>query len=315
MSENLWPPADRFLCGLVVTFQPNDGVAENLRAMVRECGQVIVVDNGSGSGWGEALRAIAGVEATANATNAGAAVALNQGMQRAAGLGFPWVLVFDQDSSPEPGFAQALWATLRSHPKSAQVAVVGANICETIEGGREHRWLCPHPWLPGAFAKVPLRGHDLVSVTMAITSGSLLRTADFAAVGSFAEEFFVDYVDTDYCLRCREAGRLIAVSQAARLVHAFGARDRRRRWGVNFTPTNHTAQRHYYIARNRVAMIRRHAAKEFHWFLFDLVAAALLLVRVLAVEDRKADKLRAMFFGTWDGLRGRYGPCPPGRLG
>lgn len=313
MGEDFAPGEDRALCGLVVTFHPDETVADNIRAMVRECGTVIVVDNGSGAHWCESLRAMTGVEVISNDTNAGVATALNQGMRRAAKRGFPWVVIFDQDSSPEPEFCAVLWQTLQAHPESARVAVVGANVCETVEGGRNHRWLCPHPWLPGAFAKVPLRGRDLLSVTMAITSGSLLRTADFAAVGPFADEFFIDYVDTDYCLRCREAGRLIAVSHAARLAHAFGARDERHWLGLKFSPTNHSALRHYYIARNRIAMIRRHALRQFHWFLFDLANAGLLLARVLAVEDRKADKLRAMLLGTWDGLRGRFGPCRHGR--
>jgi rhamnosyltransferase len=297
-----------------VTFHPDEIVADNFRAMVRECGSLIVVDNGSEAGWRESVESMTGVEIIANPSNVGVATALNQGMRRAGERGFSWVLAFDQDSSPEPGFCEALWQTLLAHPDSARVAVVGANICETVEGGRKHRWLCPHPWLPGAFAKVPLRGHDLLSVTMAITSGSLLRTADFAAVGPFADEFFIDYVDTDYCLRCREGGRLIAVSHVARLAHSFGARDERRWLGLAFTPTNHTALRHYYIARNRIAMIRRHAFRQFHWFLFDLANAWLLLVRALAVEDRKADKFRAMLLGTWDGLLGRLGPCRPGRF-
>ena len=86
------------------------------------------------------------------------------------------------------------------------------------------------------------------------------------SVGPFPEEFFIDYVDTDYCLRCREAGRLIAVSNAARLVHAFGARDRRRSWDWRLLRRIIPASRHYYIARNRIAMIRRHAIKQFHWF-------------------------------------------------
>ncbi len=313
MAEHPTPADGRTCCGLAVTFKPREEVRRNLEAMARECGRLVVVDNGSGAAWCASLVAMPGTHVIANETNLGVAAALNQGMRWAAGEGYSWVLVFDQDSEPRPGFSEALWATLEAHPERDRVAVVGANICETVEGGREYRWLCPHPWLPGAFAKTRLRGRDLPSVTMAITSGSLVRVADFLAVGPFAEEFFIDYVDTDYCLRCRRTGRLIAVSFAARLLHAFGARDRRRRWGHEFAPTNHAPLRHYYLARNRVPMIRRHALREVHWFVYDLAVAALLLGRVLAVEDRKGPKLRAMLLGTWDGLRGRLGPCPGNR--
>ena len=312
MSKDLSLSEDPLLCGLVVVFHPDDTVRDNLRAMVRECGRVIVVDNGSEAGWRESVESMAGIEVIANAANAGVATALNQGMRRAAERGSSWVLAFDQDSQPAPGFSQALFATLQAHREAARVAVVAANICETVEGGREYRWLCPHPRLPWAFAKVPSRGRDLPSVTMAITSGSLFRLSDFAFVGPFAEEFFIDSVDADYCLRCRAVGRLIAVSSAARLAHSLGARDRRQWFGLTFAPTNHSPRRCYYIARNRIAMIRRHALKNVHWLLFDLAYAGLRLVRVLTVEERKMTKLRATLRGTIDGLRGRHGECPPG---
>ena len=305
-------PSMQAVCGVMVTYHPDEQIWVNQRVIQAECGHLIIVDNGSGTEVCRRLAALPDVELISLPENRGVAKALNVGFVRAVERGFSWVIAFDQDSRPGPDFSRALFATWRTHPEASRVAVVGANICETIEGGREHRWLCPHPWLPGAFTKTPLRGRDLPSVTMAITSGSLFRLADFAVVGPFAEEFFIDYVDTDYCLRCRAAGRLIAVSSAARLAHSFGARDRRRWCGLTFVPTNHSPRRHYYIARNRLAMIRRHGLKHVHWLLFDLVTAGLLLVRVLAVEERKMTKLQAMIRGTIDGLRGRLGECPPG---
>jgi rhamnosyltransferase len=84
--------------------------------------------------------------------------------------------------------------------------------------------------------------------------------------------------------------------------------------GHAFYPTHHFPLRHYYIARNRVLMLRRHGLRFPHWMFFDLAAAGLWLFRVLAFEQAKAAKLKAMALGTWDGLRGRSGPCGPQRI-
>ncbi len=313
MHENPLRREAASCCGLVVTYQPDERVKENLRAVIRECGRVIVVDNGSEATWRDSVRSWAGVELIANGRNLGLAAALNQGARRAVEWHCAWIIAFDQDSRPGPGFRQALFGTLAAHPESGRVAVVGSNVREMGAGGRNHRWLRPHPWLPGAFARVRARGHDLPSVTRVITSGSLLRVAAFNEVGPFDEDLFVDFVDTDFCLRCRRRGHLIAVSAAAGLEHAYGHREVRRWLGFAVHPTNHPALRHYYIARNRVPMMRRHAWREPHWFFFDCGAALLWFFRVLAVEDHKGKKVLAMLLGTWDGLRGRLGACPEDR--
>ena len=54
-------PENPKICGVVVTFHPAEEVAENLRAMVRECGRVLVVDNGSPPEAAARLAAVPGV--------------------------------------------------------------------------------------------------------------------------------------------------------------------------------------------------------------------------------------------------------------
>jgi len=38
-------------------------------------------------------------------------------------------------------------------------------------------------------------------VTMLVTSGSMIELATWQALGGFDEGLFIDYIDTDYCLR------------------------------------------------------------------------------------------------------------------
>jgi len=45
-----------------------------------------------------------------------------------------------------------------------------------------------------------------------ITSGSLLPLATYADIGPFREEFFIDFVDTDYCFRARKEVDKLAAS-------------------------------------------------------------------------------------------------------
>ncbi len=305
------PPASvSTLCAVVVLFRPEPEVSENLRALVRECGHVVVADNGCPAEFRLHLEAIPGVEWLAMGGNVGVATALNRCLARADARGFKWVITFDQDSMPEPGLADELLATARRIERSG---VVGPCIFDPALR-RAHTWLRPNAAIPVFFQRTASGGRDIDEVTMVITSGALTSVAAWRAVGGFDETLFIDFVDTDFCLRLRRAGWRVSVSGAARLAHKLGRRERRRALGVSFHPTHHVPVRHYYICRNRPRMIARHGLREPHWLLFELCAAAMWVFRVLAFEGDRTRKITAMILGTWDGLRGRSGICPPERM-
>jgi len=312
VSGGVSPPPATFspgeVCAVVVTFHPGADVAANLAAIVAECGRAIVVDNGSGPDARRAFARVDGVSLVALDRNEGVAAALNRGAIRALADGARWVVTFDQDSRPRPGFLAALRATQTRFPGAA---VIGARIEETALA-QDYRWLRPRR--NGGIWFERVRGlEDLPDVTMVVSSGALTELETWRALGGFDERLFIDFVDTDYCLRCREAGRTIAVSAAAWLEHNLGRRETRRFLGRTFHPTHHPPLRHYFIARNRIPMLRRHARREPHWMLFEFSVMGLWLFRILAFEQQRLAKLRAILLGTLDGLRGRSGPCPPER--
>lgn len=302
------PPSSLSLCAVVVTYQPGSDTVENLHALVRECGSVVVVDNGSGPEALAALAAVPGVELHASGSNVGLAAALNRGFERALAAGCTWVVAFDQDSRPEPGFARALCAMQAGHPAAA---VVAPRIRE--EGGVDehaYRWLRPHPrWsLCFELARCPATG--LPAVTIAVTSGSMMELTEWQRQGGFDAGLFIDYIDIDYCLRVVRSGRQVAVAGGAVLRHRLGARTPRVLFGRDFRPMNHAPFRHYYMARNRVVVWRRHALAVPHWAVFDFCFAWYNLARVLVFEAQRWAKVKAILRGTWHGLLGKSGPMP-----
>jgi rhamnosyltransferase len=298
------------LCGVVVTYHPPENVGENLRAIAAECGRVFVIDNGSGAMTQAALAAIPGVELVSLEKNLGLAAALNLGARRAAEAGCSWMVTFDQDSTPRTGMMAALRA---AHLRNPAAAVIGPSIQDLVSGSKPYRWMRRHPRWPGLFQRIACAGGDLLEVTMVITSGSLVDLAVWQQLGGFDETLFIDYIDTDYCLRVIRAGRRVGVASEAVLDHRLGERRNVRLLGQEFRPTHHAAFRHYFIARNRVRILRRHALAVPHWALFDLSFACFNGFRVVAFEPEKSLKLKAVFLGTLDGLLGRFGECPPAR--
>lgn len=296
------------LCAVVVTYRPDADIVHNLEAIARECGRVIVVDNGSPADVQAVLAVVPGVLLLPQSENVGLAAALNVGVARAAEMGCEWVVTFDQDSQPELGFGAALWETHRRQPRAA---VVGPRIHEAGSDPTRYRWVARHSVSPFLFQRIPSTGNDLPCVTMMVTSGSMVEVTEWQRQGGFDSGLFIDYIDTDYCLRVIRAGRTVAVAGSALLRHRLGARQTRVMLGREFRPTHHAAFRHYYMARNRVRMWRRHALAVPHWAAFDLSFALYNYTRVLAFEDQRWAKVKAIVRGTWHGLLGRTGPMPP----
>jgi len=294
------------MVAVVVLYNPHPDVLGNLRAMAREFHRVITVNNGNDAGLPSGIFDMPTVEVSSLYENLGIAAALNIGFSKAADLGVEWVVTFDQDSMPQPGFGVEIMATARRIPN---VGLVGPYIHEESVGNKA-RWLSPHPRLPLFFSCVPCVEKDIPDVTMVITSGALTSIKAWREVGGFEDKLFIDFVDTDFCLRLRSAGWRVAVSSRARLMHHLGKREARKLMGKTFFPTHHEPIRHYYIARNRVLMVGRHSLRHPHWLMFECAAVLMWTFRVLVFERRRDKKIKAMILGTWAGLRGRFGTCP-----
>ncbi len=144
-------------------------------------------------------------------------------------------------------------------------------------------------------------------VTFVITSGALMDLDVYRSIGPFRDEFFIDYVDHEYCLRAKRNGYAIVVVRDALLYHSLGDKQERSIGRFRFRPTFHSADRLYYIHRNAVRMRLEYGLAFPHWLLFDVTSSTYNLLRVLTFEDHRGKKLAAIIDGVVDGVRGRMG--------
>ena len=290
----------------VVTFFPDAGLAGRFAGLATQVDRMVLIDNGGPA----ELPALPGWTVVRNQVNLGVAAALNQGMQLALAAECDWLLTLDQDAFPAGDLVACLLQAVWDHPEGARLAIVASRI-EDAQVGIRARFLRRR--FGPVFERAECRGDRLDDVALAISAGSLYRLDILSKLGGFREDFFIDYVDSEYCLRAQAAGYRVSVACRARVDHKLGSRRRATRAGLVFYPTNHPPQRWYYIARNRIPMIRLYARRFTFWLTYDLVAAAYSLTRMLLFETNRRRKLRALFLGTLDGLRGRLGPAPANR--
>lgn len=286
------------VCAIFVTYHPSTALAVEVVRVTKQVGGVVIVDNGSTDAELQTLGRIAtdpSVSLVLNGSNLGLARALNIGLQRAAARGFSCVLLFDQDSRADDDMVHTLLAVRASAANPEGVAIVGA----------AHRERHRPP------KQVIAPGDELLGeeVDWVITSGSLLCLAAASVIGPFREDFFIDYIDIEYCWRARAAGYRLLKSKKPLMAHSIGAPTQHRLLWMKKWTSNHGAARRYYMARNSTVMLRDSGQYRFGWWaMAGLGACFKPLKRVLLYEQDKRNKSAAILSGWWDGVQGRMGP-------
>jgi rhamnosyltransferase len=286
-------PSQKNLVAVVVTHHPDADVPERLRALTSQFDRVIVVDNHSDPDELAALRGLIGrpdgIDLIENPANLGIAAALNQGCREAELRGAAWVALFDQDSTPATDFCSFAAGEWRVRPDRERIGLIGVNF-RTSTG-----------------KPLITEGTGLVDARVVITSGSLLNLDAWRQVGAFREDFFIDEVDHEYAIRLRRHGWQVKVTRRVLMDHVIGLPQTgaARPW----TPilSHHSALRRYYMVRNRLLLAREHLRFEPMFISSQLARTLRECATVLLFEPQKAAKLRAMWMGFFDGVRGRSG--------
>lgn len=289
---------------VVVTYQPVlDQLQRQLDSLVPQVDSVVVVDNHSIadlSTW---------MKLSVNPARAVIQLESNQGVARAQNIGIAWarkqkathVLLMDQDSIPASDMVMELLLAVQS---IADVAVVGPRYLDSrqgnptpfvrIRGLRFHRlpWDASHPILP---------------VDCLITSGSLIPMIVLDQVGLMREDLFIDYVDTEWCLRARREGLQSYGVCTAAMTHSLGETPH---LFFGRTIPVHAPLRHYYQMRNAI-LLYREPWVPLNWKLAIGWHLLLKFGFYSLVTAPRLQHLRMMALGVWHGVRGRAGPLTP----
>jgi rhamnosyltransferase len=227
-----------------------------------------------------------------NRSNLGISIALNQGLEHALKGGYKWILTLDQDTQCYPDMVDTLLKV--SEACKTKPAVIGGNYLDPRNNG---------PFVPTGGAE------DFLEQKTVITSGCLVDANVAAAIGGFREDYFIDQVDHEFCLRMRARGHKVVISRKPVMNHSVGRPGGARLPILGVLP-NHPPLRKYYIARNTVVTVADYWRQEPVWCLRRLVRLLLGLGLMALLEEQRFSKVRAFTGGIVDGLRRRMGPCP-----
>jgi rhamnosyltransferase len=254
MKEN--PVAiDAPVCAIIVTYNPViANVRELCAGIAGQVSRIMLVDNDSGNAdeLSAAFHGAGLVDIISLPKNMGIAYAQNAGVAAAREQGAQYLVYFDQDSAVPAGFVDSL---KRSFIDLSAVHKVAATV--PILKDIRHGFFYPLIQLRsfGLRRKIVPTGHERepFPISLAISSGTFTSMAVTDDVGDMRSDFFIDYVDTEWCLRAVHKGYSLFAVPAVCMLHAIGDNS------IPFFKWRlvvHSAFRRYYRVRNAFFMLR-----------------------------------------------------------
>ena len=298
---------------VIVTYFPDIDSIESIGRMADRCKKIIVVDNTPGN-EPFAFSSRENITVVRSGSNQGLASALNLGMESAEKEGWEDVFLFDQDSRPADHFFTRMLAFKSDVDNFFEDT---AFYVPNFYDRNSH-----------TFAKFPLLSRFTVShvvcddipsikesqALISITSGMLITCSRYRQVGPFRDDYFIDFIDNEYCLRASVKGLKVAVNCNALIDHAIGNRSVHRFVGLTVKPNRHPPARRYYIARNGVRTAIDFRGRFPSYIPLFTVRMVHEILSILLYENKKVKKVKAVILGFYHGFIGKMGECKIGTI-
>lgn len=286
------------IAAIIVTYNPDDSIITLVRKVSSFARWVFIVDNGSSDKSPlSACDAIEGAKVIKLNANIGVAAALNHGIDLAIQHECRFTALFDQDSMPIDEYLEEIQSTSSTWQEEKSIALIGVNYATQVGNKTLHGFTLNNDIL-------------LFETPTAITSGSLLCCKAFQQIGPFREEFFIDHVDHEYCLRARAKGYSILVVAKPLIQHMVGNVQLIPIGSRNILLTNHAPERRYYQRRNFIFLLKEFWRTEPKWCRELCIREFLGFITMLLEKDRFR-KTQYSLLGLWDGLWNNYSRPSP----
>lgn len=244
------------ISAIIITYNPNiENVINLCKELLTQNVSVIVVDNASENigNLRSELDKLNTVELLALNKNFGIAFAQNRGIDLASQKNANYLLFFDQDSSIPEKYITYLFSDFKQASEifAKPIGIIGPRFTDKRYGFYYNAITLDKN---GFRTKVDVSNlTEPISTSLVISSGSMIPVEVIEKVGVMDERFFIDYVDTEWCLRALSQNYEVIISSKAQMEHSIGD-NILKIWKFN-VPV-HSPFRRYYRVRNAFFLLR-----------------------------------------------------------
>ncbi len=292
-------PTHQNTASILVVYHPDQHFSERLRRIAAQTRLIVIVNNGPKATLDNHLTEITHqetrIDLLQNSKNMGLGFALNQGVEHCLHDGYKWALLLDQDTEVDSDIVASLSSITAS--MSPLPAVIGANYRNNRNGR--------------IFKSCSESDSGVTKRKTVITSGTLLNLKTHILIGPFMDNYFIDSIDHEYCLRARSNGFPIYISCKPLMTHHIGTEFNTASYLQRLLRApDHSPARKYYIARNTITTMKIFWRSETTWCLKQALRLTSEVISIMLFEDSKVAKLSSTMNGMVDGILGRPGPGP-----
>lgn len=225
------------IAAVAILYNPTSNFIENLATYQPFVDKIYVFDNTEkGSDLKEQILGFSKVEYYQDGMNNAIAQRLNTAAKKAILESFDWLLMMDQDSKFVNNSLQYYLNGIENYPLKVSIPIFCLNYF------RENKESSPIA--------------ETQEIDLFITSGSVLNLKLFPIIGAFDEALFIDFVDTEYSLRCKKLGCKIIQFTNIFMVHQLGTLVKRASIKTLFLikklKTVYSPIRYYYLCKNNL---------------------------------------------------------------
>lgn len=286
---------------VIVAYYPDEDVLKRLvNALVSQVEHVLIADNNSqGFDFSPIVALSEKISLLINQENLGVAAGFNQGVAFAVEKGSSHVILFDQDSLPGEGMIAKMHEVFQeAKSRGIQLAALGPNYVDVKGAGQS-----PFVKVQGLrLVRVSGENSKFVSVDHLISSGCLIDLEALGVVGLFEEKLFIDYIDTEWCLRAKNKGYELYGVCEAYMEHDLGEQFLTI---LHKTIPVHSPLRHYYLMRNGVWLLHQ-SWVGWRWRAIDTVRLTKIFIVFSVFGKPRLEHFQSMLRGIRDGLLSRF---------
>lgn len=248
----------KHVVGIVITYNISEKeLLQNISTYIQFVNEIIIVDNSDNDKFKINIHSNR-IKTISMGENKGIAAGLNVGMQYAINNEYKFALTMDQDSRFNNNLIKYYFDNYRED-------VIIYSPVYLIERKKTKKYSTP-----------------TIELYWTMTSGNLVNVDLYKKVGEFKEDFFIDVVDYEYCLRSRKSGYKILQCNDAKLIHNPGITKHKRFLLWKFKYGYMSPSRMYYQIRNLLVV-----ANEFKSIKARLIVLIKFLKILLFFENKK----------------------------
>ena len=276
------------VCAALTLFYPSDEQIENLVKYLDVFPELLIVDN-TPTGRHEYIDKIKGykkIHVLSLSENIGLSKGLNLICESAYNLNYKYCCVLDQDSTLDNNSIEDMISFINNF--GSKVAL----FCPNIVYKHNNDNSCTSG------------SNDFKIVDWAITSGSFFDLDVFKIMNGFDENYFIDRLEIDYCLKAKACGFPTVQVSSVSLHQELG--EPATFCGFKFY--QHSPLRVYYQFRNRIYFYteKKYSSKLFSYLKLILLSIRQIL-KIILIESKKKEKIMYILQAIKDGKYGKYG--------